>query len=123
MKKKLLDQLKAKLEEEKIKLVKELSAFAKRDKNLKGDWDTRYPSLGSTSLEEEAEEVEEYGNLLPIENTLELELQKINLALEKIKKGTFGICEKCKKPISEARLKAYPQARYCQKCQPKKEKR
>ena len=120
MEKKLLNQLKKKLEKEKAKLERELSGFAKKDKKLKGDWDTRYPSLGSTNLEEEAEEVEEYGNLLPVENTLELELQKVNLALEKIKKGTFGICEECGKPISKARLETYPQARYCKRCAIKK---
>ncbi len=39
-------------------------------------------------------------------------LHEINLALDKIKKGTYGICEGTGKPISKARLDAKPWARY-----------
>ena len=113
----LLKKLKKKLEENKERLERGLKSFAERDKKLKGDWDTRYPKFNGGKLEEEADEVEEYGNLLPVENTLEIELEKVNRALEKMKKGEYGICEKCHRPISEARLKVYPQARYCKKCQ------
>jgi len=45
-----------------------------------------------------------------------LQLLDINLALEKIKKGTYGKCEKCGKQISIQRLKAYPEAKYCREC-------
>jgi len=38
------------------------------------------------------------------------------LALEKIKKAKYGKCEKCKKKITEERLKIYPEARTCNKC-------
>ena len=120
MKKGILKELKAKLEKGKENLEKELEGFAKKDKKLKGDWDTRYPKfnggMGSQGLEEAADEVEEYLNLLPVEANLELRLRSINSALEKIKKGKYGKCEKCKKPISLDRLKAYPEARLCLKC-------
>jgi RNA polymerase-binding protein DksA len=39
-------------------------------------------------------------------------LHEINLALDKIKKGTYGICEGTGRPISKARLEAKPWARY-----------
>ena len=130
MDKKLLSELEQKLIKEKELLEKELSSFADKDKNLKGDWDTRFPyqgteqnrETGGSALEEMADEVEEYGNLLPIEYNLELKLRDINIALEKIKKGTYGICEKCGKKISIERLKAWPEARLCQKCQQEKRK-
>jgi len=117
MKEILLKKIEKKLKKDKIKIENQLKGFAKKDENLKGDWDTIYPRLNNSSLEDEANEVEEYGNLLPIENTLELELEKIDKALEKIKDKEYGLCEKCKKPISSARLKIYPQAVYCKKCQ------
>jgi len=117
MKETFLKKIKSKLEKDKIKIENQLKNFADKDKNLKGDWDTIYPRLNNNSLEDEANEVEEYGNLLPIENTLELELEKINKALEKIKEKKYGLCEKCKKPISLARLEIYPRAVYCKKCQ------
>jgi RNA polymerase-binding protein DksA len=39
-------------------------------------------------------------------------LREINIALQKIKDGTYGICEGTGKPISRARLEAQPWARY-----------
>ncbi len=121
MNKKLLQKLKRKLEQEKEVLRKELRSFAKEDKKLKGDWDTRFPKwdggeVGSAALEKAADEVEEYSTLLPIEYNLELKLKNIDLALEKIKKGAYGMCEKCGRKIDEKRLKIYPEARICLKC-------
>jgi RNA polymerase-binding transcription factor DksA len=43
-------------------------------------------------------------------------LRDINLALEKIKKGNYGICEKCGKEIEIDRLEAIPEARFCKNC-------
>jgi len=121
MNKKLLQKLKRKLEQEKEVFKKELRSFAKEDKKLKGDWDTRFPKwdgseVGSAALEKAADEVEEYSTLLPIEYNLELKLKNIDLALEKIKKGAYGMCEKCGRKIDEKRLKIYPEARICLKC-------
>lgn len=122
MDKKLLQELKQKLEKEKTDAEKELQKFAKKDKNLEGDWDTKFPKFdkgsGQTSLETMADEVEEYESLLPVEHALELRLRDINIALKKIKSagGKYGICENCEKEIGEERLRAYPEARLCLKC-------
>ena len=119
--KKLLKELKEKLEKQKVEIENHLQTFATEDKKLKGDWDTRYPKFnggtGSQILEDAADQVEEYITLLPLEHNLELRLQSINLALEKIKKAKYGKCEKCGKKISEDRLKIYPEARRCFKCE------
>lgn len=48
-------------------------------------------------------------------------LQEINHALEKIEKGTYGICEMSGELISDERLMAMPTARYSVKCQAKME--
>ncbi|MDO8435847.1 MAG: TraR/DksA C4-type zinc finger protein [bacterium] len=124
MDKKLLLELKEKLEKQKELIEKELGKFAEKDKNIPGDWDTRYPrqdnrGSGSSALEGAADEVEEYSTLLPIEHSLENRLQAINLSLEKIKKGTYGKCENCNKDIEEEKLKACPEAKLCLNCQPK----
>jgi RNA polymerase-binding transcription factor DksA len=115
--KKFITQQKEKLEKEKEKLETQLSSFAEKSKKGKGNWTAKMPRFDSGHLEEEADQVEEYGTLLALERSLENSLKDINLALEKIEKGKYGTCEKCKKPISLARLKVYPQARYCKKCQ------
>jgi DnaK suppressor protein len=113
-----LDKIKKELEEKRDLIEKELKTFATKDEKLKGDWDTKFLKFNgsSASQEEAADEVEEYITKLPIEHNLELRLRNINLALEKIEKGTYGKCEKCGSPILEERLKAYPEARFCLKC-------
>ena len=40
-------------------------------------------------------------------------INEIDDALQRIEDGTYGICEGTGKPISKARLKAQPWARYC----------
>jgi DnaK suppressor protein len=120
MNKKSLQKFKQLLEKDKDIIEKELGKFAKKDEKLKGDWDTRFPffgeETGGAGSEKKANEIEEYATLLPIEYTLEIRLRDINLALEKIKKNKYGICENCKKEISKQRLKVYPEARTCKKC-------
>ncbi len=53
-------------------------------------------------------------------------LTEINNALAKLvsgrsNQGSFGICEKCHKKISQKRLHALPYARFCIACQKEKE--
>ena len=81
MNKKLLKELKEKLEKEKERIEKMLGSFAKKDAEVPGDWDTKFPSLGQGSsgvdLEREADEVEQYSALLPIEHSMEIRLKNI----------------------------------------------
>lgn len=120
LKKLTLKKLKEKLEEQKKEIENQLKSFAQENKKIKGDWKTKYPRFnggaGGQLLEQASDEVEAYVSLLPIEHNLEIRLKDINEALEKIKKGKYGICEKCKKPISLRRLNVFPAARTCSKC-------
>ena len=50
------------------------------------------------------------------------ELEEIKEALNRIEKGTYGICEMCDEPISEERLKIKPHAKYCIICKEELEK-
>jgi len=43
-------------------------------------------------------------------------LKDIDNSLDKLNKGTYGICEECEEKISEKRLEANPVARYCITC-------
>jgi DnaK suppressor protein len=49
------------------------------------------------------------------DNDLKL-LKDIDNTLDKIEKGTYGICEECEEKINEKRLEANPVARYCITC-------
>jgi RNA polymerase-binding transcription factor DksA len=44
------------------------------------------------------------------------EIGLLNLALARIKDGSYGICKKCEEPISEARLNAVLYAPLCKSC-------
>jgi len=50
------------------------------------------------------------------------ELNEIELALDKIKVGTFGICEMCEEPIGRRRLEVKNFARFCITCREINEK-
>ncbi len=43
-------------------------------------------------------------------------LRAIEEALVRIRRGTFGVCEACKQPITKARLEAVPWTRLCRDC-------
>jgi DnaK suppressor protein len=48
-------------------------------------------------------------------------LKDVELALQRLDTGTYGICEECGKEISEKRLRALPFALNCLDCQQEKE--
>ncbi len=43
-------------------------------------------------------------------------LEDIEIALNKLKSGQFGLCEQCGKKIARTRLLAQPYAKYCIRC-------
>lgn len=43
-------------------------------------------------------------------------LKLVEEAIETIKRGDYGICQKCEKSIPEARLNIVPFAKYCVEC-------
>lgn len=51
-----------------------------------------------------------------------LKLQAIDDALERIKSGSYGLCEVCELDIAEERLKALPFTRLCISCQSDQER-
>jgi len=54
---------------------------------------------------------------LAIGESVEHLLHKVISALEKIERGTYGLCDACGRPIKKARLKALPFATLCLECQ------
>ena len=53
----------------------------------------------------------------------EATLAEIDEALERVRVGTFGLCEGCQEAIPKVRLNAVPHARFCVDCQRKTERR
>ena len=50
-------------------------------------------------------------------------LQKVDMALKRLKDRSYGVCIECKKSIPQARLKAIPYTEHCMKCQAKIEEK
>jgi hypothetical protein len=55
-------------------------------------------------------------------HTLEA-VREIDAALERLLKGAYGKCERCRKAIPVARLRALPATRFCKRCAGRSERR
>jgi len=120
------EQFKGLLVTEKQRLESALAAFATKDPKMPGDWDTRFPapdaltaSLSHSALEEQADLREEFETELAQEHALELRLQEVETALQRIDADTFGKCLTCGNAIPEERLRANPAAAYDMTHQPR----
>lgn len=108
-------ELKEALLKEKANLENDLGKIAKPVNRIAGDYETAFEDIG-TDREDNASEVEQYTDDLPVEITLEKKLRDVLEALKEMDEGTYGICKNCNQEISLERLKANPSARTCIKC-------
>lgn len=102
--------------EEKEKVEQELKGIGRINPSNPKDWEAIPSEISSeerTEKNEIADKIEGYEENTAILNQLETRLKDINDALEKIEKGTFGICEISGEKIEEDRLEANPAARTC----------
>jgi RNA polymerase-binding protein DksA len=110
--KKELDEFTARLSDERAELSDQLTtiedqAFAATQSDMSGDVgvDDESADAGTATFEREKE--------LSIEQNVRDLIQKIDRALKRIDTGTYGVCERCGKPIEKARLKALPYVDLC----------
>jgi DnaK suppressor protein len=68
------------------------------------------------SGDEESTEAENFADQLAIAQTQREEVQEIDTALEHIRNGTYGICEKCGREISKEVLNVAPESALCETC-------
>jgi RNA polymerase-binding protein DksA len=54
---------------------------------------------------------------IAIAESVESLLHRVETALEKLERGSYGICDACGRPIKKARLRALPFATLCLACQ------
>lgn len=79
------------------------------------------PNFGDeVDFDEETSETAGLDNQLSIAQAYKERLTKVDSALNKIKKGKYGICEKCGAEISLDVLKAVPESRLCKECKKKR---
>jgi DnaK suppressor protein len=72
----------------------------------------------------DADAAEQFGHekSAAIKTELERKINQTRNALQRLKKGKYGICEDCGKMIDTERLSVYPEATLCASCQAKREK-
>ena len=110
-----LDQIKADLEAQRETFLRELTdleagTFNQSQSDLSGEvsFDEESADAGTFTFERERD--------LSLGNNLRDLLDKVDSALRRIKNGTYGLCERCGKPIDKARLRALPYSVLCIDC-------
>lgn len=105
--------LRAKLEEERATLEKELGDLGIKDPET-GDWGAiGEPDGEEADKNDMADRDEEFANRANTLAELELRLRDVSDALSKIGGGEYGKCAVCGGMIEEDRLMANPAARTC----------
>ena len=107
-----LEEIKLKLDEMRLGLSKNVED----KKNL----DMLEPEVGD-SIDQATQSLDKE-ILFELSDNERKMLRDIEAALRKMEKGTYGLCEHCKKVIEKRRIKALPSARYCMICQSGSEK-
>ena len=110
--KKEVDELRERLRAERSDLQAQLneleaSTFSVNQSDLSGEmgFDEEYADAGTATFERERD--------LSLVNNLRDLTERIDKALTKIDEGTYGLCDRCGKPIEKLRLKALPYANLC----------
>jgi DnaK suppressor protein len=105
----LKEELREQLELRRQQILQQLDQFGEALAYLE---QSRPPELS-----EEAQEEAAANALKALDERERRELADITVALEKMDRGEFGVCERCEEPIGLPRLKALPMVRFCINCQ------
>ena len=101
-----IEQYKKLLEKEQVELTKEANSDQKPE-DFGADLDHG---------DEEANEAESFSNQLAEAQGLKERINEIDIALNKIRAGKYGLCENCGKEIEGVVLDISPESRLCQSC-------
>lgn len=69
--------------------------------------------------DEKADEAEEFANQAGVKQALQEKIESVKAALEKIRRGKYGLCENCGEPIDIQTLHAAPESYLCRRCKQK----
>lgn len=108
----LIEKNKQSLEQEETRLKTMLGRIANPTGGTDGGFEAKHEEFGSKE-DENASEVEAYETNLAEERDLEEMLRKVQGALVRIKKGSYGICAVDGEEIPRERLEAAPEAETC----------
>ena len=116
--KRTITKLEEKLKEEMATLGQELGDIGAENYMNPSDWHGTNGDLetGTADASILADRFEAKTTNESIVNELEERYKHIQEALDRIKKGTYGVCEKCDTKIPTPRLEANPAATTCIDC-------
>ncbi|MDH7476274.1 MAG: TraR/DksA C4-type zinc finger protein [Microgenomates group bacterium] len=109
------------LARQKDRLIKEKNLIQKQIEELKKSDPFSDPDHASDNAAVDTDVREQVGHdtIEAQINDLLKKLDYIEIALKKIDRGSYGVCEKCHLVIPLARLKLIPEARFCITCEQK----
>jgi len=99
------------LQEDRAKLVHQLAELgANEDGELRRDLDFGEGFADAAAITAERTEV------LGLVETLKIHLDEVDVALERIAAGTYGVCDRCGSRIAPERMEARPISHFCVDC-------
>lgn len=104
---------------EKTRLEEEIKDVATFDVS-QGRYVPNYEEIdagGTEDIEEAGEETTHFVENTAVSDSLIQSLNEVVKALQDMEAGRYGFCENCQEYIPEDRLKTYPAAQTCIKCQ------
>ena len=106
-----LQSITKELEKEYQRLEAEIEELEAQDPSKSG-----FRDMNNTE-DDDAGESEDHSRIQALLEANRDQLGRVKKALTKIGNGSYGTCERCSKPIAEARLKAMPWAIYDVECE------
>jgi RNA polymerase-binding protein DksA len=120
--KKTIAALRKLLEAERANLQSQADALEEERRRLALDRDSSDDNFTEESGEGATTTMEQEKDLSLAANVADL-IEKVDASLERMDDGTYGLCERCGKPIGKPRLEALPWAALCIQCKQKEEHR
>lgn len=111
-----LDGIREMLLQRREELRADLEGLDAEMRTLGMDQDEEHGGLGN-HFAEDGTNVIEQERIAALSDDIRSMLQHVDQALDRIKAGTYGKCQRCGKPIMEERLEAFPYVAYCIECQ------
>ena len=109
------EHFKKMLEDEAQVVEKELGTVGRKNVTRYPDWEATKPDDDRDRADETevADDIEQLESNSAVLEQLKIRLNEVKSALQKIEKGTYGICEISGEPIELDRLEANPAATTC----------
>lgn len=114
----LLDSIRKKLEREKRLAANRLTSLDESD-----PFSDPSRLSDNASIDTDAKEEEGHDRIEALKKAVSQKISGIERALKRLKKGAYGVCERCGKPIEAKRLEIMPTAILCVTCERERERK